>query len=136
MGCSFLLVAVLFRRGRASTPAGVAPKALQECGCSYKVFSQRWSVCEVLVLAGIGGVSAGLGGAMRTYRHSSAFSVYPGSVAVRQAPEPGPTRGDRGELFDLFVRPFSTLLQGRGVRRPRLPSSGSRIADSHRAVNG
>jgi hypothetical protein len=29
--------------GRASAPAGVAPEALQERGCSCKVFSQRLS---------------------------------------------------------------------------------------------
>jgi hypothetical protein len=48
---------------------------------------------------------------------------------VRRAPEPRPTRGDRGELSDLFVRPFAVLSQDGGVRCPRLPSSGSRIAD-------
>jgi hypothetical protein len=53
--------------GRASAPAGVAPEALQERGCSCKVYSQCLSVCEVLVSAGIGSVSAGLGGAMRMY---------------------------------------------------------------------
>jgi hypothetical protein len=69
--------------GRASAPAGVAPEALQERGCSCKVFSQRLSVCEVLVSVGISGVSVGLDGAMRMYRRSSAFSAYPGSVAMR-----------------------------------------------------
>jgi hypothetical protein len=59
-------------------------------------------------------VSAGLSGAMRTYRHSSAFGAYPGGVAVRRAPDPGPIRGDWGELSDLFVRPFAVLSQGRG----------------------
>jgi hypothetical protein len=54
--------------GRASAPAGVAPEALQECGCSCKVLSQSLSVCEVLV-------SADLSGAVRTYRHPSAFSA-------------------------------------------------------------
>jgi hypothetical protein len=49
---------------------------------------------------------------------------------VRRAPEPGPIQGDRGELFDLFVRPFVVLPQDGGVRRPRLPSSGSRTMDS------
>jgi hypothetical protein len=88
------------------------------------------SVCEVLVSAGISSVSAGLGGAMRTYRHPYAFSARPGSVAVRRAPEPGPTQGDRGELSILSVRPFAVLLQDKGVRRPRLPSHGSRIAGS------
>jgi hypothetical protein len=53
--------------GRASTPAGVAPEALQERGCSCKVFSQSLPVCEVLVSAGVSNISASLGGAMRTY---------------------------------------------------------------------
>jgi hypothetical protein len=53
--------------GRARAPAGVAPKALLERGCSCKVFSQCLPVCEVLVSAGVGNVSAGLGGVMRTY---------------------------------------------------------------------
>jgi hypothetical protein len=108
--------------GRASAPAGVALEALQKCGCSCKIFSQRLLVCEVSVSAGIGSVSAGLGGAIRAHRHSSVFGAYPGSVAVRRAPEAGPTRGDRGELSDLFVRPFAVLPQDGGVRCPRLPS--------------
>jgi hypothetical protein len=53
--------------GRTSAPAGVAPEALQERGCSCKVFSQSPPVCEVLVSAGVSNISAGLGGAMRTY---------------------------------------------------------------------
>jgi hypothetical protein len=53
--------------GRASAPTGVAPEALQERGCSYKVFLQSLLVCEVLVSAGVGNISAVLGGAMRTY---------------------------------------------------------------------
>jgi hypothetical protein len=53
--------------GRASAPAGVAPEALQERGCSCKFFSQSLPVCKVLVSVGVGDVSAGLGGAMRTY---------------------------------------------------------------------
>jgi hypothetical protein len=81
-------------------------------------FSQRLSACEVLVSTSVGGVSAGLSGAMRTYLHSSAFSAYPGGVAVRRATKPGPTRGDRGGLSDLFARPFAVLPQDRGVRRP------------------
>jgi hypothetical protein len=76
--------------GRISAPAGVAPEALQERGCSCKVFSQRLLVCEVLVSDGIGIVSAGLGGVVRTCRHSFAFGAYPGGVAVRRAPKPGP----------------------------------------------
>jgi hypothetical protein len=49
---------------------------------------------------------------------------------VRRAPEPGPIRGDRGELSDLFACPFAVLPQDGGVRRPRLPSGGSRIMAS------
>jgi hypothetical protein len=48
---------------------------------------------------------------------------------MRRAPKPGPTRGDRGELSDLFVRPFAAPSHGGGVRCPRLPSSGLRIVD-------
>jgi hypothetical protein len=36
-------------------------------------------------------------------------------------------RGDRGVLFALFLRPFVVPSRDRGVRCPRLPSSGSRI---------
>jgi hypothetical protein len=53
--------------GRASGPAGLAPEALHERGCSCEVFSQSPPVCEVLVSAGIDNIPAGLGGAMRTY---------------------------------------------------------------------
>jgi hypothetical protein len=100
--------------GHASATAGVAPEALQEHGCSCKVFSQCFPVCEVLVSVGIDNVSAGLGGAMHTYRHSSAFNAYPGGVAVRRAPEPGPSRGNRGELSVLSIRPFAVLPRDRG----------------------
>jgi hypothetical protein len=116
--------------GRASGPAGLAPEALEECVYSFKVFPQRPSLCAVLVSVGIGDVSAGLGGAMRTYRHLSAFGAYPGGVAVRQAPEPGPIRGDWDVLSILLIRPLAVLPRDRGMRYPRLPSSGSRIAGS------
>jgi hypothetical protein len=49
---------------------------------------------------------------------------------VRRAPEPGPIRGDRDELFNLFCTFPRCLSAGRRVRFPQLPSSGSRIADS------
>jgi hypothetical protein len=49
---------------------------------------------------------------------------------VRRAPEPGPIRGDRGELSVLFqtrpCRPFT----GQRVRFPQSPSIGSQIANS------
>jgi hypothetical protein len=50
---------------------------------------------------------------------------------MRQAPQPGPVRGDRGRLFDLFVCPFAVPPRDKGVRYPQLPSSGSRIAGSY-----
>jgi hypothetical protein len=49
---------------------------------------------------------------------------------VRQAPEPRPTQGDWGKLSVLSICPFAVLPQDRGVKRPRLPSRGSRIAGS------
>jgi hypothetical protein len=50
------LVAGVIPGGRASGPAGLAPEALQERGCSCKVFSQDLPVCGVLVSAGIGDI--------------------------------------------------------------------------------
>jgi hypothetical protein len=57
------------------------------------------SVGVVHVPTGIGNVSTGFGDA----RTTGAIRVWciPGGVAVRRAPEPGPIRGDRGELFVL-----------------------------------
>jgi hypothetical protein len=54
----------------------------------------------VRVPTGIGNVSAGFGDT----RATGAIRVrcIPGGVAMRRAPEPGPIRGDRGELFVLF----------------------------------
>jgi hypothetical protein len=114
--------------GRARAPTGVAPEALQECGCSCKVLFTELSVCEVLVSAGVSNVSTGLGGALRTYDTSPAFSAYPGGAAVHQAPEPGPSRGDRRVLSILFTHPFAIPPRDRGVRHPQPPSSGSQIA--------
>jgi hypothetical protein len=49
---------------------------------------------------------------------------------VRRAPEPGPVRGDRGELSVLFqTRPCRPFV-GRRVRFPQPPSIGSQITDS------
>jgi hypothetical protein len=49
---------------------------------------------------------------------------------VRRAPEPGPIRGDRGELSDLFYTLPRRRSAGQRVKFPQPPSSGSRIADS------
>jgi hypothetical protein len=130
MGRSSPLVAGAISWGRASRPAGLAPEALQERGCSCKGF-YTGSACAR-------GVSFS--------RHRPYFSrprcchthvsgiicvrCTPGGVAVRPAPEHGPVRGDRGELFDLFCTLPRRPSGGRRVRFPQPPSSGSRIADS------
>jgi hypothetical protein len=44
---------------------------------------------------------------------------------VREAPEPGPSQGDRGVLSVLFIRPLTVSPRDGGVRHPQLPSSGS-----------
>jgi hypothetical protein len=101
IGHSSLLVANAFPRGRVSGPAGLAPEALQERECSCRGFSRRiLSVGVVHVSTGIGNVSAGFGDARAT--GTIRVRCIPGGVAVRRAPEPGPIRGDRGELFVLF----------------------------------
>jgi hypothetical protein len=121
-GIFFLLGCCAIPWGRSSGPAGLAPEALEECVYSFKVFSATSSMREVFISAGLGVVSAGLGGAIRMCRHSRMFGAYPGGVAVCRAPEPGPVRGDRGALFNLFVRPFAVPTRDRGVRCPQLPS--------------
>jgi hypothetical protein len=70
-GTFFPLVASAIPWGRTSGIAGLAPEALQERGCSCKVFSQSLPVCGVLVPAGIGG-------ATHTYLALSAFGASQG----------------------------------------------------------
>jgi hypothetical protein len=70
-GTFFPLVAGAIPWGRTSGPAGLAPEALQERVCSCKVLP----LYGLLVLAGIGDISAGLGGATRTCLASSAFGA-------------------------------------------------------------
>jgi hypothetical protein len=129
-GMFFPLVAGAIPWGRASGPAGLAPEALQERGCSCKGFYTG--------SAGARGVSFNR---HRQYSsrprrcHTRASGIVcvrctPGDVAVRRAPEPGPVRGDRGELFDLFYTFPRRPSAGRRVRFPQPPSSGSLIADS------
>jgi hypothetical protein len=60
--------------GHASGPTGLDPEALQERGCSCKVFLQSLPVCEVLVSAGIDNIPAGLSAAMRISRMCSRVS--------------------------------------------------------------
>jgi hypothetical protein len=49
---------------------------------------------------------------------------------MRRAPELGPIRGDRVELYDVFLTRPRRPSAGRRVRFPQPPSIGSRIADS------
>jgi hypothetical protein len=75
-------------------------------------FLQSLPVCWVLVSAGIDNIPDGLGGAMRTYLAFVRARCTPRRVAVRRAPEPGPVRGDRDGLFDLFSYIPSSSLRG------------------------
>jgi hypothetical protein len=54
----------------------------------------------VFVSTGIGDVTAGFGHTRVT--NTSRVRCTPGGVAMRRAPEPGPIRGDRGELSVLL----------------------------------
>jgi hypothetical protein len=128
MGRSSLLVANVVPWGRVSGPAGLAPEALQERECSCRVFSRVFTSVRGICFNRHRRCSAGFGRARMTGTSCVRCSL--GGVAVRRAPEPGPVRGDRGELSVLFQtrprRPFA----GRRVRFPQPPSIGSRIADS------
>jgi hypothetical protein len=88
----------------------------------------NWSEGVVHIPASVGDVSAGFGDA----RAAGTFCARrnPGSVAMRRAPEPGPVRGDRVELYDLFLTRPRRPSAGRNVSFPQPPSIGSRIADS------
>jgi hypothetical protein len=63
-------------------------------------FRESSPACGVFVSIGIGDVPAG-------FSHARTTSIYCvrctlGGAAMRRAPEPGPVRGARGELSDLF----------------------------------
>jgi hypothetical protein len=62
-------------------------------------FRESLPMCGVFVLTGIGDVPAGFGHARMT--GTSCVRCTLGGVAMRQAPEPGPVKADRGELSDL-----------------------------------
>jgi hypothetical protein len=116
--------------GRASGHAGLATEALQERGCSCKVFSQSLPVCEVLVSAGIGNIPAGLSGAM----HTCLTYVCVRCISRRCSRASSPRAWARSRRSGRALRLVCTFPRrpsaGRRVRFPQLPSSGSRIADS------
>jgi hypothetical protein len=58
------------------------------------------SVGVVRIPTDVGNVSVGFGDARAT--GTIRGRCIPRGVAMRRAPEPGPIRGDRGELFVLF----------------------------------
>jgi hypothetical protein len=88
----------------------------------------NWSEGVVHIPTGVGDVSSGFGDARTA--GTSRGRRNPGSVAVRRAPEPGPVRGDRVKLYDLFLMRPRRPSTGRRVRFLQPPSIGSRIADS------
>jgi hypothetical protein len=73
-------------------------------------YRDTWSEGAVHVSTGVGNVSAGFGDARAA--GTICGGCNPGGVAVRQAPEPGPVRGDRVELYDLFFIAPSPSLRG------------------------
>jgi hypothetical protein len=87
-----------------------------------------WSEGVVHISTGVGDVSTGFGDARTAAIIRGRCN--PGGVAVRRAPEPGPVRGDRVELCDLFLTRPRRPSAGRRVRFLQPPSIGSRIADS------
>jgi hypothetical protein len=88
-----------------------------------------WSVGVVHIPTGVGGISAGFCDSCATGTiHGRCI---PGGVAMRRAPEPGPIRGDRGELFDLFLTRPRRPSVGRRVRFPQPPSSGRGLRIPH-----
>jgi hypothetical protein len=82
----------------------------------------------VHISTGVGNVSAGFADARAA--GTTHGRCNPGGVPVRRAPEPGPVRGNRVELYDLFLTRPRRPSAGRRVRSPQPPSVGSRIADS------
>jgi hypothetical protein len=91
-------------------------------------YRRIWSEGVVHVSTGVGDVSAGFGDARAAGTIRDRCNL--GGVAVRQAPETGPVRGDRVELYDLFLTRPRHPSAGRRVRFLQPPSIGSRIADS------
>jgi hypothetical protein len=100
--------------GRASAPAGVASKALQERRCSYKVFSQSLSVCEVLIVVAVRNVSASLGGAARI--DGSLHLVHARKCSRASSPRAWARSRRLGGAFRLVHTPLRRPSAGQRVR--------------------
>jgi hypothetical protein len=116
-------------RGPRQRTRGSSPRSPARAWALLRGFCRRiWSGGVVHISTNVGNVSAGFGDAhvARTIRGG----CDPGGVAVRRAPEPGPIRGDRVELYVLSLTRPRRPSAGRRVRFPQSPSVGSQIADS------
>jgi hypothetical protein len=71
-------------------------------------------VSGVLVSADIGNIPAGLGGATRTYLAFICVRRISRRCSCASSPKPGPVRGDRDELSNLFCTFPRRLSVGRG----------------------
>jgi hypothetical protein len=101
--------------GRISAPTGVAPESLWERRCSCKVFSQSMPVREVLVLAGVGNISAGLGGAMRTYLAHICVRCIARRCSRASSPRAwAELRRSRGALRLVYTSPLRPSAERRG----------------------
>jgi hypothetical protein len=101
-GMIFSLVADAIPWGRASGPAGLAPEALQERECSCKGFFARSTSVQGVSFSWHRQYSSR---PRRFHTHITGIACVRCAlrgVAVCRAPKPGPVRGDRVELFDLF----------------------------------
>jgi hypothetical protein len=124
--------------GHSSLLVVVAPEALQDRGCSCKVFSQSLPVCEVLVSAGVDNILAGLDGAVRAYlahvcvqctsrrcsRASSPRAWARSRLCLIHTPLRRPSAGHRGEASTTPVERVANygflieLLSGGSSGRP------------------
>jgi hypothetical protein len=99
-----------FRGAASADPRVYPPKSCRSVDAPVGVNRESWSEGMVHVPTGIGNVSAGFGDARAAITVSGGCN--PEGVAVRQAPEPGPVRGDRVELYDLLFNAPSPSLRG------------------------
>jgi hypothetical protein len=130
MGHSSLLAANAIPWGRVSGLAGLALEALQERECSCRGFFARSTSVRGVYFNRHRRCSSRPRWCHTHIAGTACVRCTLGGVAVRRALEPGPVRGDRGELSDLSRALPRRPSAGRRVKFPQHPSIGSRIADS------